>query len=403
MVERKRPKDNANCPICNSWATAQPDILKYEVFWDCPVCGRFKIDQDLQNDPRTASYLFYHRFKQSDENELRYHTTESKEYCDQYNLESKRNHWRRAHPVHVDADILANWYPETLDGRIDKILPKINELAGQIGQFCAFDNFELLALLFIKRKEPCHNGGQSQFRDYKQCSNEVDFVLDSLQKKQLVEIQKLPGDSEHEWKLRLTHGGLSRVDALQEKERNSSEDYDQTKADQGLVIPSAVFSNEYLNQQCDILLAALSSSPSEAIGKSKELLESCCKTILEKLGISYGKNDKVQQLAKKVLTALKLLPDDIPPNAPGADAIKQVLGNLGSITGNLAELRNAFGSGHGRPDSFRGLEKQHAKLAVRSSFAFSEFVWDAFEKEQNHGSGSQKCADTACKTDQSDD
>ena len=41
------------------------------------------------------------------------------------------------------------------------------------------------------------------------------------------------------------------------------------------------FSNEYISSQIDIMVRMQSENPTEAIGKSKELIESCCKTILE--------------------------------------------------------------------------------------------------------------------------
>lgn len=42
-----------------------------------------------------------------------------------------------------------------------------------------------------------------------------------------------------------------------------------------------VASSEYINKQMCIMLENQSTNPTEAIGKAKELIESCCKTILE--------------------------------------------------------------------------------------------------------------------------
>ena len=44
------------------------------------------------------------------------------------------------------------------------------------------------------------------------------------------------------------------------------------------------------------------------------------------------------------------------------DAIKAVLGNLRAIPTKLAEIRNPFGSGHGKSASYQGLEIRHAKF-----------------------------------------
>lgn len=139
------------------------------------------------------------------------------------------------------------------------------------------------------------------------------------------------------------------------------------------------FSSEYLSQQIDLMVSMQTINPTEAIGKAKELIESCCKTILEEMGIPWSKNDDVSQLSGKVLKELDLLPDNVHPSDPGADSIKAVLGNLRAIPSKLAELRNPYGSGHGKSAAYVGLEERHAKLAVRCSITFVDFVWSTYE------------------------
>ena len=46
-----------------------------------------------------------------------------------------------------------------------------------------------------------------------------------------------------------------------------------------------VASSEYINKQMSIMLENQSTNPTEAIGKAKELIESCCKTVLEQEGV----------------------------------------------------------------------------------------------------------------------
>ena len=58
-----------------------------------------------------------------------------------------------------------------------------------------------------------------------------------------------------------------------------------------------------------------------------------------------------------------------------ADAIlRRLLGNLSGLCGTMAELRNAYGSGHGKADGFVGLGKKHARLAVTTAGAIAAFV-----------------------------
>ena len=139
------------------------------------------------------------------------------------------------------------------------------------------------------------------------------------------------------------------------------------------------FSSDYLSRQIDLMVQMQVSDPTNAIGMAKELIESCCKTILDELGIAYTKDDDVPQLAGKTMDALNLLPAKVNPNDRGADAIKAVLGNLRAIPTKLAELRNPFGSGHGKTATYQGLEVRHAKLAVGSSITFVDFIWSTYE------------------------
>ena len=141
-------------------------------------------------------------------------------------------------------------------------------------------------------------------------------------------------------------------------------------------------SSEYLSRQIDLMVQMQVSDPTNAIGMAKEMIESCCKTILDEKGITYTKNDDVPQLADKTMDALNLLPANVQPTDRGADAIKAVLGSLRAIPSKLAEIRNPFGSGHGKSASFKGLEVRHAKLAVGSSITFVDFVWNTYEESK---------------------
>lgn len=139
------------------------------------------------------------------------------------------------------------------------------------------------------------------------------------------------------------------------------------------------FSSEYLSKQIDLMVQMQTENPTNAIGMAKELIESCCKTILDEKGVTYSKDDDVPQLAGKTMDVLNLLPANVQAIDRGADAIKAVLGSLRAIPTKLAEIRNPFGSGHGKSASFQGLEVRHAKLAVGSSITFVDFIWSTYE------------------------
>ena len=145
------------------------------------------------------------------------------------------------------------------------------------------------------------------------------------------------------------------------------------------------FSSEYMSKQIELMVSMQSTNPTNAIGMAKELIESCCKTILEDLGIAWSKTDDVPQLTSKTMDALNLLPANVQETDQGADAITAVLGNLRAIPSKLAEIRNPFGSGHGKSASFQGLEERHAKLAVGSSITFVDFIWSTYENQKKTG------------------
>ncbi len=143
------------------------------------------------------------------------------------------------------------------------------------------------------------------------------------------------------------------------------------------------FSSDYLSKQIDLMLKMQTENPTEAIGKAKELVESCCKTILDDINITYDKNWNIAKLSKTTIEQLKLMPNNISETAPEAKEMKAILGNLMAIATNLAALRNPFGSGHGKSASYKGLESRHARLAVGSSITFVNFLWDTHEKRKN--------------------
>jgi hypothetical protein len=139
------------------------------------------------------------------------------------------------------------------------------------------------------------------------------------------------------------------------------------------------FSSEYLSTQIDMMLKMQSENPTEAIGKAKELVESCCKSILDERSIDWDRKWDIGQLVGETLKSLKLMPYDIPETATAANEIKSILGNLRAIASNLAALRNPYGSGHGKSATYKGLDERHAKLAVGSSITLVSFLWDTHE------------------------
>ncbi len=97
----------------------------------------------------------------------------------------------------------------------------------------------------------------------------------------------------------------------------------------------------------------------------------------------FSKDKDGKKVQNNTLENLNLLPSNVQSTDRGADAIRAVLGNLRAIPTKLAEIRNPFGSGHGKSASFQGLEIRHAKLAVGSSVTFVDFIWSSYESQNS--------------------
>ena len=151
----------------------------------------------------------------------------------------------------------------------------------------------------------------------------------------------------------------------------------------GLAEIAAQFDADYLLQQITRMEEAVESDPALAIGTAKELIETCCKTILEERGESFGKNPDMPELTKAVFRQLRLIPDDVPEATEGAESIKRVLSNLGSISNELARLRNLYGTGHGKPVDTPSLSPRHAKLAVGSAATLVRFLFESHTEQMS--------------------
>lgn len=142
------------------------------------------------------------------------------------------------------------------------------------------------------------------------------------------------------------------------------------------------FSSDYMNKQIESMLNSVHDNPSDAIGKAKELFESCCKTILNNEGVKIETKWDLQRLTKETAKLLKLSPHDIDDEKKASGTIKQILGSLSSISNGMAELRNSYGSGHGKLSNFKGLSSRHANLAVGSSITAIRFLWDTYIEQK---------------------
>jgi Abortive infection C-terminus len=143
------------------------------------------------------------------------------------------------------------------------------------------------------------------------------------------------------------------------------------------------FDAAHIAEQIQRIEVSIDADPALAIGTAKELTESCFKTVLGELHIEYGTNDDLLKLGKTVFKALKLVPDDVPNSAKGAETIKRLLSNLSTVVQGLAEIRGLYGTGHGRDGRAKGVQPRHARLAVGAASALVTFVFQTHLEERS--------------------
>jgi hypothetical protein len=129
-----------------------------------------------------------------------------------------------------------------------------------------------------------------------------------------------------------------------------------------------------LQRQIVRIQNAIESDPALAVGTAKELVESACKTILEERGFSIDPEWDLVRLGKETRECLQLLPANVHESAKGAESIKKLLANLGVVVQSLAEVRNLYGTGHGRTQKKQAMQPRHARLAAGAATTLATFL-----------------------------
>jgi len=136
----------------------------------------------------------------------------------------------------------------------------------------------------------------------------------------------------------------------------------------------------YVHRQIQRIEGAIERDPEQAIGTAKELVETVAKTILLDHGVVVPEDTDFPKLVRAALKQLRLVPEDIPEKVHAADIIKKLLMNLATISNGLAELRNGYGTGHGKSAQTQGLSARHARLAVGAATTLAVFLQETSEE-----------------------
>jgi hypothetical protein len=109
---------------------------------------------------------------------------------------------------------------------------------------------------------------------------------------------------------------------------------------------------------------------SDAVGTAKEAVEATLRAALDRLRISWGPTDDLQQLMKKWRSAT--LGNTLDPI--GARQLDLAQAQLGGLLAFISQWRNAYGRGHGRARYAPGLRAHHARLVVDAAETIARYV-----------------------------
>ena len=144
---------------------------------------------------------------------------------------------------------------------------------------------------------------------------------------------------------------------------------------------SDYFDSDYIDKQMGIMNEMISRSPADAIGKAKELLESCFKHILDHEKIEYSNSNDIATLQKKVFKFLNLDSNEN-ISAKNNQDVKLVLSGLNQIIKGINNLRNDKGDGHGKGANFIELPPRYASVVVGSALTVVSFVWETYQDKK---------------------
>lgn len=138
-----------------------------------------------------------------------------------------------------------------------------------------------------------------------------------------------------------------------------------------------VLSSENIQRQITRMKTNIEKDPELAIGTSKELIETVCKTILDRFGTNYS-NDNLPRLTKTVLDEITSRMNIV--DTESAEIIKRIDGSLATLIQSIGELRNKHGTGHGRVENKKIIDGKYSALAVNAASTISYFLLQLYQE-----------------------
>jgi len=134
-----------------------------------------------------------------------------------------------------------------------------------------------------------------------------------------------------------------------------------------------LLTHEYVSKQIKLMHKSVESNPHLALGISKELIETCCKHMLNEAKVKIIKDWDITRLVKESNKVIDLMPFQVDNVELAKSSVAKILSGLSNIVHGVTELRNSYGSGHGHLPEFRALDNIYIKLAVSASSELAIF------------------------------
>ena len=344
------------CHFCGSKSCiTEPSYDQGYVFYQCDVCGRYVLlDYDIMRCKiRTvdrnivAGYLYHNVFVYAKDRESAYAALI---YFDELptGLLEKHPHFHA-----VSYKEMEGYYPRGLSDRINKILMTLNRKTEYLGHQLEMSDAEAANLLFIRR----FNQDGSPVENH-MIESQFSQISNTLEKRELVKVT--PDGRGNVFVTLLPEG--------QEQAESITEELPVIASNPAI---AEVFSTEYLNAHIRTMNEIQDSNPTSAIGMAKELIETCCKTILIRRNVQPNKKWDFNQLVCECMSLLGIKAKEVNTEDPEMETVKPLLGCLRQAAKSISDLRNAYGGGHGKEADFQPLKPKYAHLAVASSIALS--------------------------------
>jgi integrase len=117
--------------------------------------------------------------------------------------------------------------------------------------------------------------------------------------------------------------------------------------------------------------------PSAVIGSSKELLESTCKMVLDRMDVAYVRSASIPDLYRLCAERLNISRRSASGSTKPARATQKLMSNMSVAVQCLAEIRNDLGTGHGRATP-TAAERRDGALALNAARTVVEFISDSW-------------------------